>query len=181
VFIKCLFASLFTILFMAGAPFIGFGKSYDKIIADAARAFGINEGEYEVHFTKTVVNAKGEEVSGTFNVVLDGQANGIYTLHIQKSYSRTFTVGVIYHEFAHAAQHKYYLSPGNYSKEQHAELLAFNALWHSKNWWNAVHMISLHTWHAKPKDYLVPREIWKTTLTGINTVPAAGDTKFKPD
>ena len=152
-------------------PFVSFGKNYDAVCADAAAYFGIDADEYEVHLEKgRVLNAAGEEVNGTFNVELDGQANGVYIIRAQKSFSRPWTIATIFHEFAHAAQHKYNLDLGTRTREQHAELLAFNTLWRSGYWWNATHMLFIHTLHLKPSDYLAPAALWTAVFTGAKTV-----------
>jgi hypothetical protein len=66
-----------SIIVLVGAPFIGFGKDYDAVCADAAAMFGIAPDEYEVHITDSaVLNAAGEEVNGTFALTLDGTARG---------------------------------------------------------------------------------------------------------
>jgi len=152
---------------IVSVPFISFGKSLEQVCTDAARHFGINEDEYEMHFTRgKVVTAAGEEVNG--NIVFNEEGRAVYTIRVQKSYSRPFTIAVIFHEFAHAAQHKYRLDYQGYNAEQHAELLSFNTMWRSGYWWNAVHLLYMHSWHAKPKDYLVPRELWNIALTGAD-------------
>ena len=153
-----------------GAPFIGFGKNLNAVCADAARMFGIDENEYRVEFVKKVVNASGEAVNGTFNISFEDSETGEYIIRIQKSpISRTFTVGVIFHEFAHAAQHKYKLKLDGYTREQHAEMLAFNMMWRSGYWWNGVHMLMLHTLNAKPVDYRVSKQLWNIAASGNNS------------
>lgn len=162
---------ILTALFIV--PFISFGKDYDAVCADAARMYGIKPEEYEVHFSNgKVLNASGVGVAGTFNVALDDDAHGIYVIQVEKAaMSRPMTIATIFHEFAHAAQHKYNLSYDGITVEQDAELLAFNTMWRSGYWWNAVHMLWMHTFHFKPGNYLVPGKLWYTALTGIETVP----------
>ena len=168
------FAITFIFLILAFiVPFFSFGKSYDQVCLDAARMYGINEGDYEIHFSfGKVLNASGESVNGTFNVSLDGEAHGVYVIQVQKSeFSRSMTVATIFHEFAHAAQHKYNLDLYGNTVEQDAELLAFNTMWRSGYWWDAVHMLWMHSFHFKPSNYLAAKKLWYTALTGIQTVP----------
>jgi hypothetical protein len=164
--LKLFLSVLITAVCIVAVPFISFGKPIAEVCKDAAVLYGIKADEYQIEFTKKVVNANGEEVSGTFTVA-SGEKQ-IYTIRIQKSVSRAVTVATIFHEFAHAAQHKYGLwnEKNDYTHEQHAELLAFNTMWHSGYWWNAVHMLYMHTAHAKPADYLAPEQIWKLAVTG---------------
>ena len=167
------FVIIFTVMMVLFiAPFISFGKSLDKVCADAARMYGIGEGEYEVHFSSgRVLNAIGQGVSGTFNVKQSDESLDFYSIQVEKdSLSRSMTVATIFHEFAHAAQRKYKLDLEGNTVEQDAELLAFNTMWRSGYWWEAVHMLWVHTFHFKPSEYLVPGKLWYTALTGVETV-----------
>ena len=156
---------LIIILLFLAVPFISFGKeTYNEICADAAQLFGLNEDEYRVEFLKNVVNASGRPVDSLFNYD-DYNVKTIYTIQVKKTISRALTIGNIFHEFAHAAQHKYNMDFGGYTREQHAEMLAFNTLWKSTYQWNAVHMLTLHSFRAKPSDYLVTKEVWDIALT----------------
>ena len=180
IMLKFILAVLVIIIAAIAAPLVSFGKNYNAVCADAAAYFGIDPDEYEIHFTKgKVINASNEEVNGTFNVTFEideetEQETLVYVIRVQKSFSRPFTIGVIFHEFAHAYQHKYRdkIDFNGFTREQHAEMLAFDTLWQSGYWWNSVHMLMLHTWHAKPADYLVPKQIWTATLTGANSTPS---------
>jgi len=166
------FLLVFVIVFL-GMPFLSFGKSLEAVAADAARYFGIDEDEYEIRFLKKVINAQtGEEVNGTHNIVFDDNTNPVHSIQVQKSFSRPFSIAVIFHEFAHAAQDKYNMkdSFGKFTREQHAELLAFKMLWRTGYWWNATHMLLMHTFHAKPKEYLVAKQLWTNAVTGVSPV-----------
>jgi len=171
----------FIIIYLLGvvfivAPFISFGKSYYDVAADAARMFGIYEHEYRVTFYRgRMVNAAGQEVSGTFNLALDGEANLIFNIRVRRGLSRPMTIATIFHEFAHAAQYKFNLVDENgyqngYNREQHAELMAFNMMWQSGYWWNSIHMLTMHTFWAKPSSYRAPSSMWNTFLTGATSV-----------
>jgi hypothetical protein len=157
----------FVVLFgLCAAPFIGVGKNYDAVIADAARMYGLEAHEYEIVFTdKVIINAAGEEATGLFH-----EENGVYVIKVHKTFSRPYTIATIFHEFAHAAQKKYNLDTGKYNKEQHAELLAFNTMWQSKYWWNAVHMLGMHSFYLKPPEYRVTYELWGGFITGASIV-----------
>ena len=170
--LKFLLFLLIAVVVVMGMPFIGFGKNLDAVCKDAARYFGIDEDEYEVRFVKRVVSATtGENVNGTFNIDFE---KGVYSIRVQKSFSRPFTIGVIFHEFAHAAQHKFNMEDrgdfGKYTREQHAELLAFKMLWSTGYWWNGLHMLFMHSFRAKPKEYLAAGPIWSNALTGASAV-----------
>ena len=158
------------------SPFLSFGKSLDEVVIDAAHFFGIEEHEYEIEFISgRVLNAAGEEVSGTINEYECEEGSIVYKIRIQRSILRPLTIATIFHEFAHAAQLKYELLDkydmfGEYNREQHAELYAFNVMWQSGYWWNAVHMLILHTFGGKPSQYRAPATMWNTVLTGANAV-----------
>ena len=161
------------------APFFSWGASYDTIVADAALLFGIDEDEYELTFyTGTLLNAADEEVSGTFSTIarnVDGETKTIFIIRVRKYTFRPLTISTIFHEFAHAAQYKYDLlddsdKHGEFSREQHAELLAFDTLWRSDHWWNSVHMLYMHMFWGKPADYRAPGVILNTMVTGARAV-----------
>ena len=158
------------------APLFSWGKSYDDVIATAAQMFGIEEHEFEINLTRgRVVNAAGENVSGTFRLCVRvteyNRVYGVYVINVRQTFSRPMTIQTIFHEFAHAAQHKFRLCFGGLHREQHAELLAFNKMWHGGFWWDALHMLGVHGLRLKPSDYLVPRQIMRTMLTGEITTP----------
>jgi len=174
--LKFLLFFMIAVIVFLGMPFIGFGKSLEAVAADAARYFGIGEDEYEIRFLKKVVNAQtGEEVNGTHKwdfIKTEDGVKPIHSIEVQKSFSRPFSIATIFHEFAHAAQDKYDMrdSYGDFTREQHAELLAFRMLWRSGYWWNGTHMILMHTFRAKPKEYLVAGHLWNNALTGASPV-----------
>jgi hypothetical protein len=169
--IKCILIISTIIVIIVGAPFFSFGKkSYESICADAAKYYGIDEGEYIIHITKGKISFAAELISGTYNLEYDENDRRVYVINIEKSVSRPMTIETIFHEFAHAAQNKYNMDYGNYNREQHAELMAFNAMWRSNYWYNALHMLEMHSFHLKPKEYLCAAPLWKSIATGQKTV-----------
>ena len=168
--LKWTFVVLALLCIAIGAPFISFGEGYDTVSTDAAAMFGIDKSEYEFHLQDgKVLNAStGEYVNGTISESLDEESPK-YVIRIQKSFSRPWTIANIFHEFAHAAQKKYGLKDPELNPEKHAELLAFNVLWRSKYWFNAWHMIYMHSFFAKPPEYRIPGKLIYTALTGENT------------
>ena len=176
--LKCLVIFCILTIVVLVTPFIGFGKCYYAVAADAARMFGIYEHEYRITFYRgRLLNAAGESVSGTFTLTRDGaEDTRIFTIRVRRYISRPMTIATIFHEFAHAAQYKFNLIcdrgyfNGRYNREQHAEVLAFNKMWQSGFWWNSIHMLTMHTFWGKPSEYRAPRTLWRTFLTGSSTV-----------
>jgi hypothetical protein len=168
---KSIIFSMVLLFCILMSPFVswGWGHGYDRVIADAAEHFGIDlaTDNIRVIFTdKPILSAAGE-ANGLMAPERDDRANLIgYTITVQKSFSRPWVIATIFHEFAHVAQHKYALDPRDYSREQHAEILAFSALWHSPYWWNATHMLIMHSCHFKPKNYIAAGALWNTAATG---------------
>jgi len=153
------------------SPFVswGWGKEYDTVISDAANYFGIDliEDNIQVIFVdKPILSAAGEANGLMVPLRDDRAALTGYKISVQKSLSRPWVIATIYHEFAHIAQHKYDIRDERYGTEQHAEVLAFDALWHSKYWWNGVHMLAMHSFHFKPKEYIAAGALWNTATTG---------------
>ena len=167
VLVFVLFASVCALPFIVPSTW-----DYNAVIRDAARLYGINEDEFNVTFiNKPILNAAtGEESVGLWHFDIDNRANGIHNIQIQKSISRPMAIATIFHEFAHAAQYKYKLQHPNYTTEQHAELMAFNTMWNSKYWWNATHMLTMHTIKLKPAEYRVTNELWNCAMTGTNVM-----------
>jgi len=159
-----------TLLAIVLSPFISWGKCDHDVIADVARMYGFEPHEYEVVMVSgKVLNASGDEVTGKW----EHEDDGVHIITIQKSIFRPITVQTIFHEFAHAAQLKYNLYEpvkDKYQYEQHAELIAFNVMWQTGYWWNAVHSLFMHAFSLKPKEYLATREIWTTAFTGTKSV-----------
>jgi len=152
------------------APFFTYSKkSYESICKDAAAYYGIEEGEYILHISKGKIAFAAEMVQGTMTTE-EEEERKVYVINIETTPSRPMTIETIFHEFAHAAQTKYALDLKGYNREQHAELLAFSAMWRTKYWYNAVHMFTMHTAKLKPAEYLCGKQIWNTALTGIDTV-----------
>ena len=161
---------------IVGAPFIGFPKGdecYHDVAARAAEYFGIEKYEYEISFVSgTLVNASGEEIEGNFNIrTADSNTfREIFVIRVKTSLSRPATIATIFHEMAHAAAYKYEVENDGYTDEQQAELLAFDAMWQTRYWWNAVHMLYLHSFFMKPSDYLTPKKLWWGAITGSRTI-----------
>jgi len=152
-------------------PFFGFGKSLEAVAADAARLFGISPDEYTLTIERgRVVTAAGESVNGMIWSTMDARGNFHFDITIRRSISRPFTIATIFHEFAHAAQSKFNLCYGEFTSEQHAELLAFHMMMRSNYWWNGLHMLMTHSFRTKPSDYLVAGTLWNMAFTGNSPV-----------
>jgi len=145
-------------------PLISFGTDYDKVVLDAARAFGIEADEYRIEFKNNIVSAGGETVQGR-NIGYEKDGKKTHIIEIKKQSLRVFTVKTIFHEFAHAAQYKYNLDFGNYNREQHAEMLAYKTMQKSGYWWDSLHMVAFHILGASPAEYRVPSELLKITFS----------------
>lgn len=144
-------------------PFIGFGgPSYDRVAADAAKMYNLDIKNYEVIVAHNIVNASGEHVLGMYRV---STTSGPQSIFIQKSWSRPMVIATIFHEFAHAAQRAHNLDRGGLNDEQHAEVLSFQTMWHSKYAYNAVHLLWLHLF-AKPAEYRATHAIWRMAFNG---------------
>ena len=155
----CILILIGTVVFTV--PFFGFGKSYEKVSAEAAALYGLDINDYEVSFQKKVRNSQGESVQGI--IAYSGEKKP--TIKIQKSWSRPMVIATIFHEFAHAAQYAYDLDMGNYTREQHAEVLSFSVMWSSKYWWNCLHLIPVHM-VGKPKEYRATNDLFSIMFTG---------------
>ena len=142
-------------------PFIGFGKSYEKVSADAAALYGLDINNYDVSFHKTVRNNKDQEVQG---LITYGEKKSV--IRIQKSWSRPMVIATIFHEFAHAAQYAYALDTGKFTREQHAEVLSFSVMWSSKYWWNCLHLLPVHM-IGKPAEYRATGTLFSVVFTGV--------------
>jgi len=177
------------LFFLLGAillvsPFMNFGKCLDQAVNDAARMFGIAGHEFNVTFySGRLLNARGQSVSGTitFEREIDTEnerINTVFNIRIRRYLSTPMTIATIFHEFAHAAQYRFNLvcretgyCPRGYNREQHAELMAFQKMWRSDTyWWNALHMLTMHTFWGKPTEYRAPGSMWRAFFTGANAV-----------
>ena len=161
------------------APFVSWGKTSAEIYLEVAAKFAIDPDMVDISFNNgRVLNAStGEMVGGTSQTVWVMNEHGEFVIdsfiiQVQESIIRPMTVSTIFHEVAHAAQDKHGLwdSSSQYSREQHAELLAFNLMWRSGYWWNAIHMLFMHSFKAKPSEYIVTDQLWSTAFTGARTV-----------
>jgi len=141
-------------------PFIGFGKSYEKVSADAAALYGLDINNYQVSFQKTVRNSKGETVQGLIQYNDEKPV-----IQVQKCWSRPMVIATIFHEFAHAAQYAYSLDTGKLTREQHAEVLSFSVMWSSKYWWNSLHLLPVHM-VGKPAEYRATNVLFNIMFTG---------------
>ena len=164
-----------TVVFLA--PFINFGgahkNNFEQVVRDAAAHFGIEEHEYEIQFLSgRFLSAGTNAVQGNIRMDFSEELTRKYVITIHTSLSRPMVISTIFHEFAHAAQDKFRYSMyfGNYNKEQHAEILAFHAMWNSRYWWDALHMLTMHTFPMKPSEYRIPRTLWKIFATGENVL-----------
>ena len=156
-------------LLLVFVPLVTFNNtSYEKIAADAANAYGLRSAEYQIEFLSEVKDGQGKSVQG--NYFGYDHASGIHRIQVKKQSMRVFTIATIFHEFAHAAQEKYDLKLGKYNREQHAEILCFSTIMSTPYWWEGIHLLSLHTFFAKPTSYRVPQELWQTALTGTSPV-----------
>jgi hypothetical protein len=155
------------VAFVCITPFINLkAVNYESICKDAAKIYSIEEDEYVLTFKKGKISFAKELVSGT----LDIDEEEMYEIVIETNYSRPMTIATIFHEFAHAAQDKYNLDLRGYNIEQHAEILAFQTMWRSKYWYNALHVLEMHSFKLMPRDYLCPTPIWKAAISGLEVV-----------
>ena len=155
---------IFTLLF-AIVPLISLSsKSYELVAADAARAFGIQEHEYVVEFLPRVTNAQGRSVQGLYTAIQNPDGTITHHIQIRVHHLRVMTIGTIFHEFAHAAQVKFNLSSPSFNIEQHAEIMSFSAMRNSGYWWYSLHLLTFHTFFAKPAEYRVPSYLWQIAL-----------------
>ena len=176
VFCKVLCSVIITSIFVSilalVVPMISFGKSLDAVAADAARMYGIEA--YTIEFKDKLTNSNGSRVNGLYLgfVMVEGQP--VHQIRVQNSIFRPTVVATIFHEFAHAAQTQFNLDLGEYNKEQHAEILSFGVMWANGYWWDALHLLTLHTVGGKPADYRAAGELWNiaTTATAQTTVTA---------
>ena len=164
------------------APFVSFGHSLDTVRMDAAAMFGIPEERYSMTFQSgRVLNAHtGDMVNGTFQrtfIELEcGTFESHYRMQVQNSIMRPMTVSTIFHEFGHAAVREHGIwrrSESEYTEEQFVEKLAFQMMWNSGYWWNAIHMSFMHSFGGKPREYRAPATIWSTIFTGKNAVKSS--------
>jgi hypothetical protein len=162
---------LMTAVFLA--PFISIGNesknNYDKVVRDAAAHFGIEN--YRMNFLKgNFLNAGNNVVQGSIMQEFDDNLGRTHVITVHTNLSRPMVIATIFHEFAHAAQIEfaYTMNFGDFHIEQHAEVLAFHAMWTSKYWWHAVHMLSMHSFAMKPNDYRAPKTLWSIAMTGNN-------------
>jgi len=143
-------------------PFFSWDNTcYNQVAADAAEMFDLDINEFNIVFSRNVVSASGQPVQGVFRTSKTEEKK---TIEINTSWSRPMVISTIFHEFAHAAQYKHELCGGDLNHEQHAEALAFDAMWNSKYWWNAVHMLTLHMAAGKPADYRTPASLWNIAI-----------------
>lgn len=164
------FVILVCVFFVAGIScpfFVATEWNLNKVIADAARYYGLEDGEYSVRFIGSTLNASSEAETGVQAVTVDDVGRGVYTVSIRRSVSRPQTIATIFHEFAHAAQDKYGMDTGE-NAERHAEIMAFDAMTHTKYWWDGTHMLFTHSLKIKPADYRAPRTLWHAFLCGSN-------------
>jgi len=147
----------------AGVPFVYFGKiDYYAVFADACAMYDLDPNDYELELEADVVNAEGQDVQGYYRTNYSRETESIV---IKTSWSKPMVVATIFHELAHAKQRRYHLDLGDMSLEQHAEMLAFKTMWHTKYKYHALHMLTLHTLHLKNADYLAGGTLWNIALT----------------
>ena len=146
-------------------PFIGFGGSYETVIADAASAYNLDINDYEVVFKDSEVNAYGESVQGLYRV-----KGAKETITIVTSWSRPMVVATIFHEFAHAAQRKYNIDREGLNIEQHAEYLSFTTMWNSAYRYDAIHLLYLHAFGGKSDYYNALPQLLNTAAPAITLV-----------
>jgi len=149
-------------------PFIGFGKSLDYVVTDAAAAFGIEETEYSIEFSDNLTDKHGNSVYGLHTFERrDGEI--FHIIKIRNTISRPAMVATIFHEFAHAAQIKYRLDFDGLTIEQHAEVLSFSVMRENGYIWDSLHLLPTHMF-AKPTDYRAPGQLWNIALTGTGAM-----------
>jgi len=152
-------------------PFIGFGKGFDNVAANAASAYGIEQKEYNIEFVNTLKDKQGNNVYGLYTYE---RKNGqlFHTIQIRNTISRPMMVATIFHEFAHAAQTKYKLDIGELTVEQHAEILSFSVMRQSGYTWESIHLLPSHL-IAKPKEYRATSQLWNIAFTGNGAMSVA--------
>jgi len=157
-------AFVFSLLLFT-VPLITFRHTpYEKVCAAAAESYGISPAEYQVQFVKDLKDEIGESVQGLYlgcNLI-DGVK--VFKIQISDQPLRVLMTEAIFHEFAHAAQDKYDLSFGKYTREQHAEILSFSVMQKNGYWWESLYLLTAHTFFEKPASYRAPGELWQITL-----------------
>jgi len=152
-------------------PFIGFGKSNDLVVVDAAAAYGIEQDEYSIQFVNSLKDKQGNSAYGLYTYERkDGQV--FHKIQIRNTISRPMMVATIFHEFAHAAQVKYKLDIGELTVEQHAEVLSFSVMRQSGYTWESIHLLPSHL-IAKPKEYRATSQLWNIAFTGNGAMSVA--------
>ena len=145
-------------------PLISFGgDDYETVASRAAATFGIGEDEFTIEFTNDLRNSQGQSVAGLYLGIEVINDRKVHRIKVQRHFLRVITVGTIFHEMAHAAQFHHGLCPGEFNLEQHAEILAFHAMQQSGFWWYSLHMLSFHTFHLKPTQYIATAQMWSMT------------------
>lgn len=152
-------------------PFISFGKSMNQVVADAAKAYGIEEHEYTIDFSNNLKNKQGSKAYGTYIFTFRGDQVH-HLIDIRKTFLRPIMVASIFHEFAHAAQTKYSLDLDELSIEQHAEVLSFSVMRETGYKWDSLHLLPTHMF-AKTKEYNVSSQLWNIALTGAGVMSVA--------
>ena len=150
-------------------PLVSFNnKSVEEIGVDAARAYGLSRHEYRIEEKEELLNDKGKNIQGAYAGYEYVGRHRVHIVQVKKQSVRVFMIATIFHELAHAAQDKYNLDFGKYTREQHAEILCFKTMVNNNYWWESIHLLSLHTFFSKPSEYRVPTELWQIAFTGTS-------------